>query len=429
MEKNKQATGSSPLASPVGVLLWLVLGVVCTVAGYRLLAGAFAFLFLLGGSAARWGRRAMTGVSVEVCCDRQQLFPGEETELRYTVKNDKLLPLVWLELSQNAPDRDCLVPGGGFEEYSYLDPQEEGAEPIRAYRRTFSFVMGYETLTLSSRWQARRRGLYRPRQLLLRSGDGFGLTQLEHSAPGERLPELVVYPRPVAVDVSLFLHSLQMRISSAMGLAEDPSVLRGLRPYQTTDSWKRINWRMAARQPGELKVNFFETVQPVTVHFILDGESFCSLEEPGPSEALEEALEVLASVIRELFRRGIVCGLSLPVSRRFPAVDLPPAEGRSAAELLYYLAGYEPRTEGAPAGEGQPPRELLPSRFDIPGTLAAAGAAGMTGIITQNPKGLPSRLTERLDGDVTVFSAGNCRSGDSRLRVLPLSRLRKGGSL
>lgn len=426
MGKHKAAMGSSPLASPVAVGLWLALGAVCIVMDYKVLGAALAFLFLLCGAAALWGRRAMKGVALESRCDKRLLFPGEETEIAYTIRNDKLLPLVWLELWQDAPERNCLTPDDSFEACQLIDTNQEAAEPYPAYRRSFAFLMGYETLTLTSRWQARRRGVYKPRQMMLRSGDGFGLTQLERQSSPEKLPELVVYPRPVPVDVSRFLHSPRQRPSSAVGLAEDVSILRGLRPYQTTDSWKRINWRMAARQPGELKVNYYETVQPVQVLFVLDGESFYDAKDDAP---LEEALEILASVIRELQSRGIGCGLCLPASRRFPAVNLAPGEDRSAAELLYYLAGYDCRGEQIRDKDGNLTDAIVPSAFDLPGVSAAASAAGIAAVLTRNPDGLSPALLQRLSDAPMVFSAGALTARDPEMHLLPLRQLQRGAAV
>jgi len=425
MEKNKASMGSSPLATPVAVVLWLVLGAVCIALNLRVLGGAFVFLFLLCGAAMGWGRRAMKGVSLEGRCDKRLLFPGEETDIDYTITNDKLLPLVWLELCQDAPERDCLTPDDSFERGEIIDTGEEAAEPRPVYRRSFSFVMGHETLTLSSRWTARRRGVYRPKGLRLRSGDGFGLTLMERRSAEERLPELVVYPRPVDVDVSLFLHSYRQQPSAALGLTEDLTVLRGLRPYQTTDSWKRINWRMAARQGGALNVNFYETVQPVQVLFVLDGESFYDPKDETP---LEEALEILASVIRELFARGIGCGLCLPKSRGRKALSLAPGEERSAAELLYYLAGYSCLAELVRDKEGTPTGAYQPSAYDLAGVAGAVSAAGIVAVLTRSPDGLSPALLRRLGDDPMIFSAGALTARDAELHLLPLQRLRRGGA-
>lgn len=426
MGRNELGRGSSLLVALPALAAWLVLGVFSAVCDLPLLAAVFCFLFFLTAAARLWSRRAMKGVSLEMACGASRLYPGMTTEMRCTVKNEKLLPLVWLELSQNVPERECIVPDDSFERYTYLTEEGENTAATEGWRRTFSFVAGYETLTVESIWTARRRGLYRPDRLLLRSGDGFGLTQMEQGYPAEMVPEFAVYPRRVPVDVSLFLRSDWERAVGLSGCMEDMTVLRGLRPYSANDSWKRINWRMAARQPGELRVNFYETVKPSTALFVLDGESFCG----EPEEELEEVLEVLASVIDALFERGVCCGLCLPRSKRFPAVSLPPAEERSAGELLYYLAGYDCLAAHPETGEGNLREQYLPSRFDTAGVAAAATQSGMTAVITRDPDGLPPGLMRRLPGyGVTVFSAGQDHSADPELRVLPLSRLKKEGSL
>ena len=365
----------------------------------------------------------MQGVSLDVSCGRTQLFPGMETELRYKVQNEKSLPLIWMELSQNASERACVEPDETFERYTYQCNEETGKSIMReAYRRRFSFVMGYETLELTSRWTAVRRGLYRPKELMLRSGDGFGLTQVEQVAPIEKVPELVVYPKRVAVDISMFLHSDWERSAGSVGFTEDMSILRGLRPYQTTDGWKRINWRMAAKNAGELKSNFYETIQPSSVLFVLDGESFC-----GKDRELEETLEVLGSVISELFERGVFCGLCLPVSKRFFAVSLPPVAERSSAELLYYLAGYECAERYLTNAEGVKTGKHLPADFDIPAVMESALESGMIAVVTCDPDEIPVKLMRQMERHVVrVFSAGKTECTDTEQKVLPLSCLRKG---
>ena len=83
-------------------------------------------------------------------CPRARLFPGMETQVEYTVSNGKLLPLIWLELSQEVPGRGCLQPDEGFERYTYHANDGEHVEEVEAYRRAFSFLLGFETLTLDA---------------------------------------------------------------------------------------------------------------------------------------------------------------------------------------------------------------------------------------------------------------------------------------
>ena len=425
MEKNKLGGASSLIVSLPAVLLWLILGLVCAAFSLSLLSGIFLFLFLLCAAARYWGARAMEGLSMELGCERLRLYPGMSTELDYTLKNNKLLPLIWLELSQNAPERDCMSPDESFEQYEYIPLEDSDESRIRSWRRSFSLVMPYETLSVSTAWQANRRGLYKPDFLLLRSGDGFGLTQVERRFPADRLPEFVVYPRNVPVDVSMFLQNDWEHVVGSAGFAEDISILRGTRPYQAGDSWKRINWRLAAREPGQIKVNFYETVQPRTVMFILDGESFCGFEDD--FSLLEESLEVLGSVINALFEKGVCCGLCLPSSRRFPSLALPPTMERSAAELLYYLAGYDCKNIEVRDKEGRHTGRYKGSAYERGGLLAAVRQSGLAVLITARPDAVSAGMLSIFEGtQLRVFSAHDTKAKDPELKVLPLDALRKG---
>ncbi len=396
---------------------------VSAAAGFTVMAALFLFFLLLFSFVRYWTARAMESVSLEVQCSMRSLYPGMDTQLEYKIKNDKLLPLAWLELSQQAPDKNCLVPDDSFEVYSYQKDTEDRVVEVSAYKRAFSLIMAYESMSLSSVWHARCRGIYRPDELLLRSGDGFGLSQEEKPYPSELVPEIVVYPRKLAVEADLLLRQDWDKSYGSLGYIEDMSVLRGLRPYSSADSWKRINWRMAARQPGELSVNFYETVQPASVLFVLDGESYCQ-----DSEALEHGLEVMASLITELCARAVSCGLCLPKSKSFSAVSISHERQASAAELLYYLAGFDCLMEPVPDKEGRPSGDYYPSAFELNELSRAAADAGTVAVFTHDPGGLSSNLLERLESSrIVLVSSGGLKCHDKQLRIMHIGSLRKGG--
>ena len=405
--------------------MWGVLAAMSAAGGFAALSGLFLFFLLLFSFVSYWASRAMDGVSLEIDCHKRRLFPGMETEIEYKLKNDKLLPLVWLELSQQAPEKACLVPDDSFEAYCYLKDEQERVQEIEAFKRSFSLVMGYESISLSSVWCAARRGIYCPKELLLRSGDGFGLSQVEKYYPAELLPEIVVYPKRVPVDGEIFLRQDWDKSYGALGFKEDMSVLRGLRPYSGTESWKHINWRMAARQPAELQVNFYETVQPATAMFIFDGESYCDNEE-----ALERDLEILASLIEWLSARAVSCGLCLPKSEKFPALNFSPAAQLSAAELMYYLAGYDCLKKPILDKEKRPTGKYRPSAFELSALSRAAMDAGTVAIISHDASGISPRLLERLErSKLIVFSSGSLDCPDKEIRLLHIASLQKGGSV
>lgn len=415
--KARMGQGSSLLVTP-GALVLFGVGLFFAVRlNSPVMAGLFLFFLLLGLAAQWWAARAIRGVSIHMECPRPRLFPGQQTTITYQIENDKALPLLWLELSQNAPERDCLVPEEEFE--PYLLPGEEDSVPRPFLRQSFSFVGSYQTLVLESTWTAQRRGIYPIDQLTARSGDGFGLVQREQPLPGARYSVLAVYPRPVEVELSLFLQPQWDCAAGRRGYLEDNTVLRGSREYQPGDNWKHINWRMAAREQG-LPLNLYQTIQPRGMTFLLDGESFA-----GREEELERALEILASVLTGVAAGGAECALVLPQSRRFAPLTLTCADGE-AGELLFYLAGYDCLARLDPAVEQQPePKIYLPSCF--PGD--AGTQAGALYLITRSGEKLPQALMRRLEpGRLWILCAQDwevpTRAG---FRSLALDSLRKGG--
>ncbi|MCD8078233.1 MAG: DUF58 domain-containing protein [Lachnospiraceae bacterium] len=439
MEHKAQAgNGTSLLVSGGALAAWAVGVLLCL--QFSLLPAAALFLgFLILGLVLRfWGEQAIRHVSLTVSCPQPHIFPGQTLSLSYTLTNEKLLPLLWLDLTQNGPETDCFQPDPAFERY-----HEAGAasEAPASLRQTFSFVGSYQSLTLESRWQGLHRGIYRIEHLAACSGDGFGLVQREQSLPAGQMPTLAVYPRPVEVDLSPFLTNQWDCDTGRHGFLEDNTVLRGNREYMPGDNWKAINWRMAAREQG-LPVNLYETIRPRAIRFILDGESFCTVKRPASESSLsgeegtvapdenaallEEALEILASLLIGLSDRQMTLSLSLPRSRRFRAMTLTAGPADGVSDLLFHLAGYDcaetPVSEEKKKPEDSP---FLPSIFpeDVVPTEGSAW------LITRSGRSLPANLLARLrPAQVHLVCARDwelaARTGFS---TLPLDALRKGG--
>lgn len=323
-----------------------------------------------------WGLYALRGMSLEAAADRETLSVGQSVAVRYTLRNDKALPLVWAEVGQDAPVRGCLAPDGSFtlREFSAEEAQHTGR--ARAYMRRFAFVMGYSTLEWSTVWTGERRGVYRPGRAVLCSGDGFGLTQSTGEADGLAGRVLVVWPRIVPVATWPFLRHVWTGHTGKAGWSEDPTVMRGERAYQPGDPWKRIDWRTAART-DELMVRQFDTVTPLSVLFILDAL---------PMADREEGISILASLIRALTHSGIDCGLALPATEtRAPLLLRPEDPAVTEAQCLFALAEFE--------------AESASDRFDERAVMSAAAGTGQVWIVSEGAKsmscpGLAARLSE-----------------------------------
>lgn len=401
---------SSILVARGSIAAFLVLSLLANLHGFTLVSGFLMFTFLLSLSSRIWGFSALKHVLVEIRGGKRRMFAGESADLHYTVTNGKLLPLIWLELLQDLPTNGCLLPDDSMERYEPSVQEAATLHPV--FRKKIAFLMGFKKVSWVSRYTACRRGVYPVKNVTLRSGDGFGFTQSQAAVEITSFPVFVVYPRLVPVRTDPFYNTLWNCQSGPKGFFDDPTILRGSRPYRPTDSWKQINWRLAARQP-ELQVKLYETMVPRSVHFILDGASFAGLSEDN-AEA-EEALSVLASLVLRLEESGMQCGLSLPQTALSPAVNLFPGEADSP-DILFHLAGYDAFTP-------------LPL-FDREGILSRRDSIGQVCFITYS--GGRFQCGPLLDGlddyAVTVFV---CRDQEpspvlSGLRTIPLLSL-KGG--
>ncbi len=296
-------------------------------------AGVLLMAVSLTGLVSRlWGLGALRQIEVSAEAEREAISVGQTVTVRYCLKNNKALPLVWVELMQDAPVRDCLVPDESFRLREFSEEEAAQTGRSRAYLRGFSFVMGYSTLSWETVWTGAHRGIYRPQNIVLRSGDGFGLTQSAGEAKGLGGRMIVVWPRIVPVETWPFLRHVWTGATGKAGWSEDPTVMLGEHPYQPWDSWKRIDWRAAART-DELMVRQFDTVTPLSVLFILDAAALTDREE---------GISVTASLIRALCANGIDCGIALPATADAPPLVLRPEDPAVTAEsCLYALAAFE----------------------------------------------------------------------------------------
>jgi uncharacterized protein (DUF58 family) len=264
--------------------------------------------------------------------------------------------------------------------------------------------------------RANRRGIYRLEDLRLYSGDGLGLTQTGMTVEGSGRV-FAVYPRIVPVRTDLFIRTEWTSAGKQKGYLEDPTLVRGSRDYSPADSWKQINWRMAARGLP-LAVNLPEMITPGSLHFILDGESF-SGQDADP-EGLELSLSILGSVLIRLEHTGLHCGLTLPLAGRGPAVTYP--SGTAAGELLFALAAYEPRPFVLPPGGKQPARPV--SVFETSAALAACRGSGRIYYLTRRLADADNILVRRLRNQaITVLpleEPGRKETAFFNGRVVPL---------
>ena len=242
-----------------------------------------------------------------------------------------------------------------------------------------------------------------PQNIVLRSGDGFGLTQSTGEVSGLEGRMIVVWPRIVPVETWPFLRHVWTGATGKAGWSEDPTVMLGEHPYQPWDSWKRIDWRAAART-DELMVRQFDTVTPLSVLFILDA---AALADP------EEGISVTASLIHALCAAGIDCGLALPATEHFAPLVLRPEDPAVTEEgCLYALASFE--------------AESASDRFNDRAVMSAAAETGQVWIVSESARGMhTAQLAARLSESGVRLLAARREDGVSMTKTYTFDEIRR----
>ncbi|MCD8145357.1 MAG: DUF58 domain-containing protein [Oscillospiraceae bacterium] len=414
---------SSILTSLPALALALALSAVCTLVGLGSAASALMLVFLLGGCARLWGALSLRRVTLSVDSKQEGVFPGQTLQVDLRIRNDKLLPLAWLELYFPLSPDLCMTPEDTRppEDSERAALEEQGCSTRLVGEKRFSLCLWYETVEVSSIWTAARRGVYSTAGWRLRTGDGLGLSQVERAINPEDARLFAVYPALIPVTVEPFLRNLWNADTGSRGVVEDTTVIRSTRAYQPGDQVKHINWRLAARcQP--LSVNIYEDILPRSVHFLLDGESFGG---PEPHwEELEEALSILASVLVGLSQAHVACGLSL-------CQGAGPAAQHSAGEdvfpLLRMLAAYQPTP--VPSDNKNTPVPRRVAKFDRQTLLEGRGRVGRFYYIAYDSDTLKDQPVLR-ELDATCLTLLTWREGQpfGDFSRLGLRSLRKGAA-
>ena len=349
--------------------------------GMGVLAVFLFVLSILGAISRLWGLFSLRGVEVRIAAGKSTMSVGDTVEISYTVTNNKLLPVMWLELCQDMPDNGCLSPDTGFSRYEVSAEDARPEEKRYILRRRIIFLWSFRSISWGTAWNAGRRGLYFFDSLVLRSGDGFGLTQGSKTVTaGDHL--IVVWPKIVPVTTAPFFRNVWQGPTGRRGHVEDPTVLQGLRDYMPGDSWKHIDWRVAARQ-DDIRVRKFETMLPGTVYFILDVESFQNISDD--NDELEESISILASLILELDDMGIRCGLSIPRGMGLPTADISPENvEESGRSLLFALSALK--------------ANMTPNGFDEAAVESISLTAGQVWMLTYSGERLTCQnLAENIE--------------------------------
>jgi uncharacterized protein (DUF58 family) len=198
--------------------------------------------FLLG---FWWNKRALRHIEIT----RNYLehaFLGEVVSVVLKIKNNSILPILWLEIHEGLSVD--LRSGKGLKQVFSLGIREEKQ-------------INYDLMP-------RKRGYYPLGPLQISSGDPLGLMQpTQKEFPSS---PLTVYPQVVSMPAfGLPSQSPFGTIKHQNPVFEDPSRILGKRDFQNGDSIRRIDWKASAGT-GQLQVKLYEASISLELTILLD---------------------------------------------------------------------------------------------------------------------------------------------------------------
>ncbi len=262
------------------------------------LAARNAYLFLLAfvllfaaGSARLWERFGLAGMEFRRHFSAREALPGDVITMRVSVSNRKLLPLSWLEWTD---DIDVALQVGRATEPTHRSDIRQIVNLVA--------LRPYERVTRRFDVRCLARGYHAIGPTLLRSGDLLGLAWSERALPAR--DHVLVHPpaRPLqAFGMPPTDPFGDLRLKSP--LFRDPTRIAATREARPGEPLRHMHWKASARHGG-LYIKVLESSAMVGLSFFLDLRTGTTLWEGVDVPQQEFLIEAVAALAAEGLRRG-----------------------------------------------------------------------------------------------------------------------------
>lgn len=350
---------------------WLILGLILSVIGVAGNNGFFTAagvaLWIFAGVGWLWNQLCLAGLYYERHLSEVRAFEGETVTLTLRVRNQKLLPLTWLNIQDifppELPVRDAAratkpdkpatekhQAGKGSATQSNSSAQELSAKemivnPATNLAEFHSFWMpgAFQRLARTFQVDCTVRGYHDFGPATINTGDGFGFFASKARLPS--VQRLIVYPK--IYDVA----ALQLPSKNPFGearapqsLFEDPLRTVGIREWQSWDSQRRVHWKATARHQ-QLLSRVYEPSEELQVQLFLNTTTFERHWHGYIPELQERAISVAGSLAaladEQRLPVGLIANGVLPGSDQ-PIRLLPGRNPNQLLRILELLAAVTP---------------------------------------------------------------------------------------
>lgn len=228
------------------------------------------------------------GLSVKLKFCQPAAVEGETAQLKEIITNRKYLPLPVLHVKFQMGKYLIFTASNNFK----ITDQN--------YRSDIFSCMPWQEIRRTLDFTCKKRGYYRIDHIDLVSYDLFFLAHFVSALPEDTF--MYVYPGPAdPVRLTLPLKNLMGQILARQALLRDPFETQGIRPYQSYDPYKNINWKATAHTGG-LQVNVFTPASSWQVVILLDTDSDRVWGDDGLTE---ESIRLCGSIAQYMIEQGI----------------------------------------------------------------------------------------------------------------------------
>jgi uncharacterized protein (DUF58 family) len=288
-----------------------------------------AFILALSTAAsALWARYCLSAVTYRRRLGSDAIHHGGETTLALEFVNAKPLPLAWLLVRDDFPQRINLLSA------------EVQKGPAHRSRRLVNMLSlrWYERVVRTHRVRGDQRGYFEFGPAELTSGDVFSMHRRHRT--DTTIDALVVYPKVVPVqELGLPAARPIGEWAARRKVVEDPLRFAMVRDYVPGDNARYIHWRASARS-GTLQTKVFDASDTLSLIIAIDVQT-----QQRPYEYSPAHLELIMSAAASLAVHGLDQRYSVGVYANGlgPAGDQwvrlrPGRHPRQATEVLTMLA-------------------------------------------------------------------------------------------
>jgi uncharacterized protein (DUF58 family) len=244
-----------------------------------------------------WYRFGLLGVVVQHGPAVRQAVFGDEVEVPLTVENRQILPLPWVEIDDEFPER---LPVTG------VRARTRGL-PDRVMIQSVLGLWAYQRVRRRLRVRCEARGVFAFGPATVRISDPFGLLTREGQLPQQSL--LLVFPLVLPIErFGLPARAPFGERKSALRLLEDPLRVAGVRPYMPGDEPRRVHWKATARL-GALQSKIYEPATRHTLAVFVDVRTFDRGVYGYDADLVELAIAAAASVASWALDQGFAVGV------------------------------------------------------------------------------------------------------------------------